>query len=85
MGPSTIIEIFQRLDLSKKRLEFGAYILDFFGTSNNMKERGAPEIALKASNGVGGFYFMSLYTGKKIYSYIWNEVPITDSTIKRIH
>jgi hypothetical protein len=70
--------------MNKKHAEFGAYALVYTGTENNMRKRGVPAIALKASNDVGGCYFMSLYTGKKIHGYIWNEIPIDDDVISRV-
>ena len=81
LAPSTIVEGRQKLDMNKKRAEFGAYALVYTGTENNMRKRGVPAIALKASNDVGGCYFLSLYTGKKIYRYIWNGIPINDNVI----
>ena len=36
------------------------------------------------SNNDGGEYLMSLYTGKCINSYIWEEIPIGDGVIQRI-
>ena len=49
-----------------------------------MKKRSIPAIALKASNNAGGFYFMSLYSGKWIHGYIWEEFPIDESVIDRV-
>ena len=34
-----------------------------------MKQRGVRVIALSESNKQGGHYFMSLYSGKKLYGY----------------
>ena len=70
--------------MNKKRAEFGEYALVYMGTENNMRKRGAPAIALKASNDVGGCYFMSLYTGNKIHGYIWNDIPIDNDVISRV-
>ena len=56
----------------------------YTGTSNNMKSRSVPGIALKPSNNDGGQYFMSLYTGKRVHSYIWEELPIEDGVIQRV-
>ena len=36
-----------------------------------MKSRCVPEIALKASNDSGGYYFMNIFTGKRMHSYNW--------------
>ena len=84
LAPSTIVEGRQKLDMNKKRAEFWAYALVYTGTENNMRKRGVPAIALKASNDVGGCYFMSLYTGKKIHGYIWNEIPINNDIISQV-
>ena len=84
MSPATIVEGKSKIDLSQKRLPFGAYAQVWIGTQNNMTQRAVPGIALKASNSKGGFYFMSLYTGKRINSYVWDELPISDEVIERI-
>ena len=76
-----LVEGRQKLDLGQKRIEFGAYALVYVGKSNDMKKRSVPSIALKSSNDVGGYYFMSLYTGKKLHSYVWTELPIDDDVI----
>ena len=70
MAPSLIVEGRQKKYLSKKRVEFGAYVLAYVVTRNNMRKRGVPAIALKASNEVGGFYFMSPYSGKNPQLYM---------------
>ena len=70
--------------MSKKRVAFGEYVLDYVGTPNNMIKRGVPEIALKVSNDVVFFYFMSLYTERRIHSYTWNEIPTDDDFIRRV-
>ena len=49
-----------------------------------MKRRSVPAIALDPSNDNGGHYFMNLYTGKKLHSYHWQELPIDDETIDRV-
>ena len=49
-----------------------------------MKKRSVPEIALKVSNEEGVYFFMSLYTGKRLHSYIWEEMPIDQETIDRV-
>ena len=56
----------------------------YLGTKGNTKKRSVPEIALKASNEEGGYFFMSLYTGKRLHSYIWEEIPIHQDTIDRV-
>ena len=49
-----------------------------------MKKRSVSSIALKASNEEGGYFFMSLYTVKRLHSYIWEEIPIYQDTIDRV-
>ena len=49
-----------------------------------MKERSIPCIALNRSNNSGGFYFMSLESGKRHNSNQWEELPITDDIIMRV-
>ena len=56
----------------------------YMGTKGNMKKRCVPAIALKASNEEGGYFFMSLYTGKRLHSYIWEDIPIDQDTIDRV-
>ena len=84
MSPATIVEGKPKVDFDQKRLPYGAYAQVWIGTKNNMTERAVPGIALRASNTKGGFYFMSLYTGKRINSYVWNELPISDKIVERI-
>ena len=36
------------------------------------------------SNERGGYYFMSLRTGKRLHGFIWNEVPVTEEVIDRV-
>ena len=48
----------------------------YVGTINTKKIRSIPEIALKASNVTGGFYFMSLYDVNRMHIYIWGELMI---------
>ena len=84
MSPATIVEGKPRLDLSQKRLPFGAYAQAWVGTYNNMTSRSIEGIALQASNLHGGFYFMSLETGKEINCYKWEELPITNAVISRV-
>ena len=84
MGPSMIVEGRQKLDIQQKRVPFGAYAQVWIGTKNNMTSRAVPGIALRASNDKGGCYFMSLYTGRRINSYVWNELPISDEIVERV-
>ena len=84
LSPSTIVEGKAKLDLSRKMITFGTYALVYTGTSNNMKSRAVPGIALRRSNNAGGHYFMSLHSGKRIHGYSWDELPIDESVVERV-
>ena len=84
LSPSTIVEGKPKLDLSKDIIVFGAYALVYTDTTNDMKSRAVPAIALRRSNNAGGHYFMSLYSGKRIHGYRWKELPIDDYVISRV-
>ena len=84
MSPSTIVEGKPKLDFGKGIISFGSYALVYTSTSNDMKSRAVPAIALKRSNNAGGHYFMSLYSGKRIHGYKWKELPVDDYVIARV-
>ena len=71
MGPDMLVEGKWKLDFGNKIIEFGAYAMVYLGTHKNMEKRSVPELVLKASNEEGGYFFMSLYSGKRLHSYIW--------------
>ena len=84
MGPAMLVEGKQKLDFGNKQIEFGAYAMVYMGTKGNMKKRSVPAIDLKASNEEGGYLLMSLYTGKRLHRYIWEEIPIDQDIIDRV-
>ena len=71
LSPSAIVLGLPKPDCSKLRISFGSYAQVFDSTDNSMNKRSLPAIALKPSNNKGGYYFMSLYTGRQIHSYQW--------------
>ena len=84
MSPAIIIEGKPNPDMKKRRITFGLYALVFIGTNNSMKRKSIPAIALNKYNDHGKYYFMNLYTGKQLHSYIWQELPIDEEIIARI-
>ena len=46
-----------------------------------MKRRMISGIALYPSNESGGYYFMSIHTGKIIHGHQWEEQPISDYVV----
>lgn len=85
MSPAAIIEGKHKPDMSKEWLPFGAFAVVYTSTSNNMKSRGVDAISLSEVGLSGGQYFMSLETGAKIHGYEWENLPISDTVIERVH
>ena len=53
--------------------------------TNTNKSRAVGAIALYPSgNEVGGWYFMSLATGKEIHRNGWTELPMGDEVLQRV-
>ena len=72
------------LRIKNKRISFESHAIVFIGSDNMIKRRSVPAVALNPSNDHGGHYFMNLYTGKKLHSYHWQELPIDDEIIDRV-
>ena len=83
-SPANIVEGVQNPDCNRKRVAYGAYIHAYCGTTNNMRPRTTPAIALHESNVFDGQYFMSLDTGRRIHSKKWTRLPIDSMAIDRI-
>ena len=84
MSPASKVEGKSRPDMKYNKVPFGSYALVWVNTTNTMKRRAIPAIALKESNRVGGMYFMSLSSGRRIHSYHWEHLPIPDEVIQRV-
>jgi hypothetical protein len=68
------------------RLEFGTYVQTHEQHDNSMASRTTGAIALRPTgNAQGGFYFMSLTTGRRISRSQWTELPTPRDVIDRIH
>ena len=85
LSPASIVLGRSPIDYNHSRIAFGSYAMVYTSTNNNMSKRSVEAIALNPSNEKGGYYFMSLETGRKINGYIWEELPISDRAIRRIH
>ena len=68
LSPSTIILGKPKTDYKTLTISPGVYAEVFDSTNNTMKSRSVGAIALRPSNGRGGYYFQSLKTGKRIHS-----------------
>ena len=84
-SPATIVKGRQAPRDDVSRIPFGSYALVYTGTSNTLESRSTPCIALRESNNNGGHYFMSLCSGRRIYSNKWVEIPITQDQIDQVH
>ena len=76
-SPAMIVEGREHPDGTMKRITFGSCAMVYVGTKNDLSTRTEPCIALRDSNDAGGFYFMSLKTGKRLHANKWTEVPIS--------
>lgn len=84
LSPSATVLGIPNPDCNKLKICFGSYAQVFESTNNRMHRRNTPAIALLPSNQRGGHYFMKLYTGRRIHSYQWKELPIPDNVVKRV-
>ena len=85
LSPSNVIEGKRKPDFNYQQISFGSYALVYVGTKNNLKARSVPAIPLKLLNDWGGFFFMSLMTGKKLHAFKWVELPINDEVIEQVN
>ena len=77
------IEGVPNLDYNNMSLNLRAYVHSFEGANNTQYSRSVGAVALNTSNERGGYYFMSLRTGRKLHNLIWIEFPITSEVITR--
>jgi len=67
-------------------LEFGSYVQTHEDHNNSMQSRTTGVIALRPTgNRQGGYYFMSLTTGRKITRNHWTELPMPQDVIDRVN
>ena len=87
ISPLTMITGLPNPSYNRFKLEFGQYVQthDHPQATNNMKTRTMPAIALGPSSSENGWYFMSLETGKRILRYKWTVLPVSQSTIDKVH
>jgi hypothetical protein len=84
MSPAMIVQGLPKPNLRYKRIVYGSYALVYIGTKNDQSARSVLAIALNPSNEHGGHYFMLLYSGKRLHSYEWKELPIDDDVVNRV-
>ena len=76
-----------KLDYNKHcKLEFGTYVQTHEEHDNSMASRTTGAIALRPTgNEQGGYYFMSLTTGRRLTRNRWTELPMPQDVIDRVH
>ncbi len=68
------------------KLEFGAYVQTHEDHDNTMQARTTGAIALRPTgNSQGGYYFMSLSSGRRLNRSHWTELPMPQEVIDRVH
>ena len=85
VGPANIVESKPNVDCNKAFIPFGSYALVYIGTNNTLEAWSVPVIALNTTNDFGGYYFLSLETGKHIRSKQWDVLQINDSVIHTVN
>jgi hypothetical protein len=85
MSPRLLIVGFN-VDYAKHcKLEFGTYAQVHEDHDNSMATRTTGAIALRPTgNAQGGYYFMSLTTGRRLNRNHWTELPMPQDVINRV-
>ena len=86
LSPRSIV-VGSHVDSNKHcRVEFGAYVQTHEEHNNSMATRTTGAIALRPTgNAQGGYYFMSLSTGKRLSRSRWTPLPMPQEVIDRVH
>jgi hypothetical protein len=76
-----------KLDYNKHcKLEFGSYVQVHEEHDNSMASRTTGAIALRPTgNAQGGYYFMSLTSGRRLSRNHWTSLPVPQDVIDRVH
>ena len=84
ISPEEIVEGKQKIDLSKKRVNFGQYVEIHDGTTNTSSERAVGAIAMYPTNGREGYAFMCIDTGRFRHSNNWVAKPISEEVTDKV-
>jgi hypothetical protein len=85
MSPASIVLGRGKIDGNNLKATFGKYYEVHCGTDNTNKERRTSAICLRPSNSQGGYYFMSIRTGRRIHGYRFTELSMPQHIIDRVH
>jgi len=68
------------------QLQFGEYVQVHESHDNTMSTRTTGAIALRPTGNIqGGYFFLSLSTGKRLNRYAWTALPMPGEVIDRVH
>ena len=87
LSPLTIMTGRPNINYNDLKIEFGAYaqVFEDNDPTNTVKARTTGAIALTPTgNAQGGYYFMSLTTGRKLSRQQWHELPMPDGVIEAV-
>jgi hypothetical protein len=86
LSPRAIVAGLQ-IDYAKHcKLEFGTYVQTHEEHDNSMASRTTGAIALwPTGNEQGGYYFLSLTTGRRLNRNRWTALPMPGDAIERVH
>jgi hypothetical protein len=85
-SPRTIITGLQVDYKHHCRIEVGSYVQTHEQHDNTMRTRTIGAIALRPNgNSQGGYYFLSLSTGRRIDRQNWTELPMPNDVVDRVH
>ena len=85
VSPAGIVLGRGQLNGNHLKATFGRYYEVYCGTDSTNKERRVSAICLRPSNRQGGYFFMSLETGRKIHGYKFTELSMPDYVINQVH
>jgi hypothetical protein len=87
LSPLTIMTGKPALNYNDLKIEFGAYaqVFESNDPTNTLKARTTGAIALMPTgNAQGGYFFLSLTTGRKLSRQQWDELPMPDGVIASV-
>jgi hypothetical protein len=87
LSPLTIMTGRPNPNHNDMKIEFGAYaqVYEDGGPTNTVRARTTGPIALTPTgNAQGGYYFLSLTTGRKLSRQQWDELPMPDGVIATV-
>ena len=85
LSPEATILGYPNTEYNKLKIIFGVYAQVYICTTNSTKEMSVGAITLRPPNERGGYYFMSLTTGKQLHAFICTELPINHKLIQRVN